>query len=82
MKQYFAWFGWIILLLVACVQLFQQNSQAQKSEKWTYKLTIINSSSLPTKELNELGLEGWEVVTVQGFGYENGQSLVILKRKL
>jgi hypothetical protein len=69
------------LLLFICFQGFQQNSQAQKSDKWMYTTTIINTSSLSTKDLNNLGLQGWEAVSIQGFGENNSQAVVLLKQK-
>ncbi len=81
MKQKLLWSGWILLLLFVCFQSFQQSSQAQKSDKWMYTSINVTTSSFSIKDLNNLGLEGWEVVSTQGFGEHNSQAIVLLKRK-
>jgi hypothetical protein len=47
---------------------------------WEYR-TLYWGAGDPTRSLNELGQEGWELVAVRGYGAENqSQTLYVFKR--
>jgi hypothetical protein len=75
----------VVGLIFGTLALLSQQStgQAQKVLPvvvWEYKTLDVGSGD-PTRSLNELGKQGWELVTSRGYGNEPGsQTSYIFKR--
>lgn len=56
--------GLIALALLSCLCVAGWTARAQRSVKvqWEYKVVFLKDSYTIDKSLNELGLEGWELV--------------------
>jgi hypothetical protein len=65
-------------LVLAHSRSFAQPQAVKRSVAWEYKILEWNVGD-PTRSLNDLGQEGWELVTIRGYGNEN-QALYVLKR--
>lgn len=70
------------LLIIALAVLFLVGWTAQSSRvQWEYKVVNSNKGS-PPKDINELGIEGWELVAVRNitFGGNSMNAEYIFKR--
>jgi hypothetical protein len=80
-----AYIAVVIGLIVGLLALlnWQSTGQAQANKPgliWEYK-TISWGGGDPTPSLNDLGKEGWELVTSRGYGNEPpSQTLYVFKR--
>jgi hypothetical protein len=52
--------------------------EAEKMTEWEYKVLIVEVKEEPEKELNKLGKEGWELVSIS---VEDRIIFSVLKRK-
>jgi hypothetical protein len=70
-----------LLILVVVSVLFLAGWTLQTKTVWEYKVVNSNKGT-PPKELNELGAEGWELVTVRDpiFGGNSLNAEYIFKR--
>jgi hypothetical protein len=75
----------VVGLIVGMLTLLNRQStgQAQANKAavvWEYK-TFYWGGGDPTSEFNDLGKEGWELVTSRGYGNEpSSQTLFVFKR--
>lgn len=58
--------AWLLIIIVGvlCLTGWQVSSQQKQTTVWEYKI-VEPSSRIPIKEMNDLGAQGWELVTVQ-----------------
>lgn len=88
MKEKIAWSGWIvsIVLIVVLLSNFFLNKSSGKNEIWEYTTVVrINEDDQSSKrrmdELNDLGNEGWELVTQEDSDAPGIHILVFKRRK-
>ena len=68
------------LLVLANSPGVAQQQVAKPAMVWEYK-TLTWGGGDPTRSLNDLGQQGWELVTSRGYGDEGtSQTLYVLKR--
>lgn len=68
------------MLALASSQGLAQPQAAKPAAAWEYK-TFYWGGGDPTRSLNDLGHEGWELVAIRGYGDENqSQTLDVFKR--
>jgi hypothetical protein len=69
-----------VMLLLAHSRGLAQPQRVRPPVAWEYK-TFYWSGGDPTRALNDLGQEGWELVATRGYGDENqSQTLYVFKR--
>ena len=73
----------VLSVLSVCAAQEQKELRVFSGERWEYKTIQHRSDTLPEdSELNVLGDEGWEVVTVLDSGARQRSGLqILLKRK-
>jgi hypothetical protein len=80
-----AYIAVVVGLIIGLLALLnrQSTSQAQANKAavvWEYKFTVLGGGD-PTSSLNELGRQGWELVTSRGYGNEpQSDTLYVFKR--
>ena len=68
------------MFALANSQGLAQPQAAKPAVTWEYK-TFYWSGGDPTRSLNDLGQQGWELVAIRGYGDENqSQTLYVFKR--
>jgi hypothetical protein len=76
----------IFLVLLVCLLAFvavMAFSQTSSNTRWEYGTFSADADRDPTPILNQLGLEGWELVSVpMGSGSYSGRHYFYLKRRL
>jgi len=75
----------VVGLIVGTLALWSQQSTGQAQRVlpvvvWEYKPLYVGGGD-PTPSLNDLGKQGWELVTSRGYGNEDqSQTLYVFKR--
>jgi hypothetical protein len=68
------------MLALAHSRGLAQPQAARPAVAWEYK-TFYWGGGDPTRSLNDLGQQGWELVAIRGYGDENqSQTLYVFKR--
>lgn len=68
----------IVILGLGCVASWNVYSQRRVSSEWQYKI-VESERERAEKEINNLGAQGWDLVSVQREG-ESSRALYYLKR--
>jgi hypothetical protein len=69
------------MLALAHSRGMAQPQAARPPVAWEYK-TLEWGGGDPTRSLNDLGRQGWELVAIRGYGDENqSQTLYVFKRR-
>jgi hypothetical protein len=68
----------IVILGLCCLASWNVYSQRRVSSEWQYKIVELERESAEPK-INNLGAQGWELVSVQLKG-ESSRALYYLKR--
>ena len=65
-KKCFKYFGIIALAVVITVMVSSFGATSQQTERWEYQVVCTTWGSLDSnvKNINNLGREGWEVLSV------------------
>jgi hypothetical protein len=80
-----AYIAVVVGLIVGTLALWNQQSTGQAQRVlpvvvWEYKTLYVGGGD-PTSSLNDLGKQGWELVTSRGYGNEHqSQTLYVFKR--
>ncbi len=71
------------LLLITCVFIYSQNTNAKKREIWEYKTLngSIRNETNSVQVLNKYGEEGWELVAIEPKSDDSLVPIYIFKRK-
>lgn len=80
----YLWILAICLLMTSFITIITQSNDKAKGQAkvvWEYKIITINAPTMPERALNQLGLEGWELVQVIHTSINDvGHGEYILKR--
>ena len=82
MKERSGWICCILLLAVCAFSLLSQNTQADVKDAWEYTAyATYSTQTFDIQQLNNLGSQGWEVVTVMPAADEKNPTRILFKRK-
>ena len=81
MKENLGWICGLLLLTALGFSYFSQNSRAHTKEIWEYTFTTKgNIEPFNKDQINKMGQEGWEMVTVLPAD-QNNLTTIFFKRK-
>jgi len=65
-KKFFKYFGIIALAVIIAVMISSFGATSQQTERWEYQVVLTTYIYLDgnVKHINNLGREGWDVISV------------------
>ena len=80
-KKCFKYFGIIALAVVITVMVSSFGATSQQTERWEYQVVLSTWGSLDAnvKKINNLGREGWDVISVVSW---DNELVYTLKRRV